>query len=439
LWLTALEDGSAPRWYLGYACAGLAVLTKGLVALVFIGGAALVYVALSGDWRRWREFRLIRGFLLMVAIAAPWHVFAAVRNQHFLWFYFINEHVLRFLGRRYPKDYSKLPAYAYWTLHLVWLFPCSFFAPAVIRRWWRHFRERGITPLSFAERTALLCVVWSGLVLLFFAVSTNQEYYTFPAYAPLLMLTAAALARDNEDMRAKRWITSSYVALAVVAVVAAAALGAGLWQSRHLPFQADIGSVLMDRDVAGNTLSMSKFFDLTGNSFAALRLPAAIAAVSLLFGAVIALALRLKRRQQAALWALGCMMAGFLFAAHLALVRFGPYMSSKQLADAIAREATPADAVMIYGDQAYGSSLLFYLQRPIYLVNGRTTSMEFGSRYPDAPRIFLDDADLRAAWRGPRRVFLFVPPERRSQVEKVLPEAAKVYAESSGKLVFTNR
>jgi hypothetical protein len=28
---------------------------------------------------------------------------------------------------------------------------------------------------------------------------------------------------------------------------------------------------------------------------------------------------------------------------------------------------------MIYGDQAFGSSLLFYLRRRIYLVYGRTT------------------------------------------------------------------
>ena len=51
-------------------------------------------------------------------------------NGHgFFWFYFINEHVLRFLGRRIPLDYNKLPGYLYWSLHLVWLFPWSLFVP----------------------------------------------------------------------------------------------------------------------------------------------------------------------------------------------------------------------------------------------------------------------------------------------------------------------
>ena len=64
---------------------------------------------------------------------------------------------------------------------------------------------------------------------------------------------------------------------AVAGVVAAAALGWGLWESRNLPFVADIGTLLAHRDVGGYTLSMSHFFDLTGPSFAALRLPAAMA------------------------------------------------------------------------------------------------------------------------------------------------------------------
>ncbi len=64
------------------------------------------------------------------------------------------------------------------------------------------------------------------------------------------------------------------------------------------------------------------------------------------------------------------------------------------------REQRRKTRVMIYGDQAFGSSLLFYLQRPIELVEGRTTSMWFGSTFPDAPKIYLTDADLQRDWSG---------------------------------------
>ena len=72
------------------------------------------------------------------------------------------------------------------------------------------------------------------------------------------------------------WLNGAQAVFAMAGVLAAAALGWGLWESRNLPFVADIGTLLAHRDVGGYTLSMSHLFDLTGPSFAALRLPAVI-------------------------------------------------------------------------------------------------------------------------------------------------------------------
>ena len=137
--LTGLEDHDPRRFYVTYAALALGVLTKGLIAPIFFLGAIIPYLLLTGTWRRWREFNLLPGVLLFLAIAAPWHILAGLRNPDhghpvgnipspgnvhgFFYFYFINEHVLRFLGKRYPHDYNKLPAILYWTLHLIWLAP----------------------------------------------------------------------------------------------------------------------------------------------------------------------------------------------------------------------------------------------------------------------------------------------------------------------------
>jgi 4-amino-4-deoxy-L-arabinose transferase-like glycosyltransferase len=432
--LTALEERAEPwRWYAGYVSMALAVLTKGLVALVIVSGTAVIYLAVSGDWRRWREFRLLTGTALLLAVAAPWHVMAGVQNPGFFWFYFVNEHLLRFLGRRYPADYNKLPAPAYWTLHLAWLFPWSAFAPALFRR------DKRQSGLDFAARTRMLCWAWAGLVLLFFSFSTNQEYYTFPAYLPILILLGGAVAQRDETDAGSRSMMASYAVLLLVGVAAASVLMWGLWTSRNLPFVPDVGEVLVQRGVGNYTLSMSHFFDLTAESFAALRLPGMLAVAALLLGPLVGLVFRIQRKPQAAVWSVGLGMATLLVAAHMALVRFEPYLSSKPLADKIAAVARPEDQVMIYGDQAFGSSLLFYLRRQVFLVNGRSTSMEFGSRYADAPRIFLEDTDLQRAWQGPQRVFLFVPADRRKEVEVVLPGTRYVVGERSGKVVWSNR
>jgi len=433
--LLALEHGKESRlWYASYTFLALAVLAKGLVAIIFVGGTLLAYLIATGEWKRWREFRLFTGTLLFLLIAAPWHILAGLRNHGFFWFYFVNEHLLRFLGKRYPKDYNKLPAIAYWTLHFVWLFPWSLFLARVIENLRERAKQRVPSEWSFADRTRMICLVWSGLILVFFAISTNQEYYTFPAYLPLLLLAADALASDRFG---SRWSKVAYVALTVLGTAGGVALIAGVWESRHLPVPLDLGSVLADRQVAGNTLAMSKFFDLTGPAFAGLRLPALLAAFALLLGPLMAL-LSYRRSPRTAVWTLATTSAVFLFAAHIALVRFGPFMSSRILAEQIKQEMQPGDQVMIYGDQAFGSSLIFYLQRQVLLVKGRSTSLLWGSKYPDAPHVFLTDEDLLRAWQESRRVFLFVPNEQQTRVKSLLGDTAYSFAQVSGKEIVSN-
>jgi 4-amino-4-deoxy-L-arabinose transferase-like glycosyltransferase len=442
---TALQDGDAWRWYGGYASLALAVMTKGLLAIVVVGLALLVYAAISGEWRRWREFHLFTGSLLFLAIAAPWHILAGIRNPHFFWFYFVNEHFMRFLGKRIPKDYNKQTNSLYWTLHLVWLFPWSLYLPVALRRpvgdWWAR-RKSDVPktprpPLSFRSRTVILCWAWAGVTLVFFSFSTNQEYYTFPAYLPILLLIAERLASE-EETGSRRWLVWSAGVLAVICVAVSAVLGMGLWSSRHLPFVPDIGTVLATPNLAAETLSMGHMLDLTGESFAALRLPAILAAIVLLIGPAIAFWLRRRGAQMAATWSTAVTMAVFLIAAHIALVRFDPFLGSQKMAEQIAPELKPSDLVMIYGDESFGASLLFYLRRPIELVNGNTTSMWWGSTYPDAPHIFFNDPDLLQAWNSATRVFLFVPQHQRAKVEALLPGPLRVASEVSGKVIFVN-
>ena len=472
--LTALEDRNPNRFYLCYASLAFALLAKGLIAPVFFLAAALPYIALTGDWRRWREFHLLSGSLLFLAIAAPWHVMAAIRNPDhghpvgnvpspghvhgFLYFYFINEHVLRFLGKRYPHDYNKQPWWVFWAGHAAWLFPWCLFFPAALKRAWNNRRlfwgdlhlkhsnslhflaRRGSEQSSlqavalvakqvrFRTRTSLLLALHAGFILLFFSLSTNQEYYTWPAYFGLLLLTAGSLANMEEasdrESDHRPWLLVAHTVFAVIGVASAGALLYGLWASRKLPFVSDIGTLLAHRGVGDYSLSMSHFFDLTGPSFAALRLPAAIAAVALLAGPLLALVLRRRGHGFESTVSVAFTAAAFLVAAHIALVRFEPLLSSRAMADTINRitagqPATPGQLI-VYGDQANASSVIFYTHRQALLVNGRSSSMIWGSFYPDVPHIFIEDADLAGAWGHGERHFLVVPPESDAHVQALL-------------------
>jgi 4-amino-4-deoxy-L-arabinose transferase-like glycosyltransferase len=488
--LKSLEPGHTsgtlvPYPYLMWTALALAILTKGLVAIVFLVATALLYLALTGEYRNWHRLKPFAGALLLLAIAAPWHILAGLRNgggmngHGFFWFYFINEHVLRFLGRRIPRDYNKLPGYLYWSLHLVWLFPWSLFLPLAVidmrsrlRRSCAHSHvglseQRSESPyisraaarvggvvhnLTQPQRTTLLLSLFSGLVLLFFSLSTNQEYYTFPAYLPLLMLLALSLARAEQsstlEPNSNLYLSFAHVAFTALGLLISAALAYGLWTSRHLTYVPDIGDLLAHRGVGDYTLSMSSLFDLTGPSFAALRLPAALALAAFAIGPAVAWLLRTRRRHLAATTAIALTSAVFLIAAHIALVRFRPMLSSQNFAETIERlestgQISRDNTLLLYGDQAYGSSIPFYLNRPLsrpaLLVDGRSSSMLFGSTFPDAQGLFLTSAQLLAQWgTGPRKL-LFVPLERRDEVDRLLGPRQVVLEETSGKALITDR
>ena len=501
LWcfLTGFESRRPARFYVMWAALALATLTKGLVAPVFFVAAAVPFLALSGLWRRWRELKPVTGTLLFLAIAAPWHVMAGLANPdqghpvgnhptpgnvHGFWyFYFLNEHVFRFLGTRFPHDYNRLPALWFWLAHLVWLFPWSLFLPAVVAAAWRtrqqwlaHLRPDAgqtvdfyldyaarddvasyVARLKFRVRTGWLLGLYSAFVLLFFSISTNQEYYTFPAWPALLILIAGVLA-GTEEQRASdegkpllstAWLTGAQAVFGVLGVVAAAALGWGLWESRGLPFVSDIGTLLAHRDVGGYTLATSHFFDLTGPSFAALRLPAGLALATLLVGPALSWALRVRRKPVAATTALGLTAAVFLIAAHIAFARFEPMLSSKQLADTIVAKGQPGDAFIIYGDQSDASSVVFYthdfLQKPAYVVmppcspHGTGSSLLWGSCWPDAPRIFLSEDELAKSWGTGARKWLFAQDTNQPKVEQLLAGRLCPVQSIADKALWTDR
>src|SRR5262249_24958635 len=171
---------------------------------------------------------------------------------------------------------------------LVWLFPWSLYLPAAIRT---AMDIRTESSTDFRARTRLLCWILAGLVLVFFAISTNQEYYTLPAYLPLLMLVADGIARSEQvDCREgirKGWLRWSSGAMVMIGIGGGVVLLTLLWKSRQLPFEPDIGNVLAKHNMDTDTLSLSHVLDLSYQSFAALRLPAALAAVTLLLAPAV--------------------------------------------------------------------------------------------------------------------------------------------------------
>ena len=419
------------------ATLGIGLLIKGLIALVAPIGGVLLYLAMTRQLfsrQVWKRLHVATGAAIMLAIAAPWHVLATVRmppyfdftlhsgprEYHgFFWFYFINEHVLRFLNLRYPRDYDTVPRAAFWLLHLVWLFPWSVFFPAV---WGLRFQ-----PTDRAAQTRLLALCWTGFLLLFLTFSTTQEYYSMPVYPALALLLGCAMAGES------RWLRAGLRLAGTTCVLAVAAIALILYSVRGVPTPGDISRALEQHPEA-YTLSLGHIGDLTLASFAYLRLPLIVAAVAFLIGAVGAWTLRGQR----AFLALALMMVVFFHATHLALRTFDPYLSSRPLAEALLR--VPAGRLIVNGAYYVFSSVFFYTNRPALLLNGRVTNLEYGSNAPGSARVFIDDRQFAALWAQPERSYVLTTKEDLPHL-LVSVGAAQLHevAESGGKFLLANQ
>ena len=456
-WLTEQEDGPPTRracWGYAAACA-LNVLSKGLIGLVFPVGIVGVHLLLTRGWRpawaRVRSLHPVSSAAVFLAIAVPWHVLIALANPghgdpghlarvggHWVvpyptdgnvhgwaWFYFVNEQVYRYLNIRVPHDYDTSPLLLFYGLIVVWLMPWSAMLPWVFGQ--------------VRERTNLLLAIWAALPLLFFSLSTRQEYYVLPSLPPMMLLAAKLLEQANGVGRAEVALRrAGWVLLAAGATAA----GVCLWLIAHTrtPAPGTDLATLLQRNPDDYALSFGHFLDLNGPALGLFRGPLALTAAALLAGGVGHWALRRRGRPHAATLALAGSAFAFLGAAHWGLATFAPVLSSYALAEAIAPQVRPEDLVAIHGEYEAGSTLGFYLRRnDLHIVEGRSSNLWYGSFFPDAPKIFETRESLAAKWAGAQRIFLWQDPGDRERPVVRLPGPVYVVARGGGKEILSNR
>jgi len=312
----------------------LGVLTKGLIGAVFPLAIVAIYLLLTRGPRaacaRIRQLHPLSSLAVFLAIAVPWHVLIALANptqghpaalvfaKHhwlvplptdgnvhgWLWFYFVNEQLLRYLNLRLPRDYDTVPLWLFWSLSLLWLAPWSAFLLNAIR--YGTIKPFGEDAPERRAKAPLLLLLWALVPLLFFSLSTRQEYYVLPSLPALAILIAGWLVQDSDwqpiTPRAKKirraLLRATALLVALGATFAAAALAFLLHTSAPDP-HADLAS-LLQQNPADYALSMGHFLDLNAHALALFRLPLTLAAVALLLGPLASYLLRRRSRPHAA-------------------------------------------------------------------------------------------------------------------------------------------
>jgi hypothetical protein len=437
--LRALDEAEPHPQFWAFMLAaslGLGLLLKSLIGVLFPLAAGVIYLSISHQLfsaATWRRLRPFRGLLIILLIAAPWHILATLRNppyfaftlyggpgqyHGFLWFFFINEQLLRFLNLRYPRDYNTVPRLYFWLLHFVWLFPWSVYFPAIAKLCFK--------PYDRAGRTRLLALCLAGFVLIFFTFSTTQEYYSMPCYPALALLLGSAMATGGV------WIQRGTRALSLIGACAGIATLTLFFLTRHMPAPGDISQALSQHPGAYK-LSLGHMQDLTLASFAYLRLPLLAAAVAFCLGALATW----KFAGHRAFLAAALMMILFFHAARLAMAVFDPFMSSRPLAEAILK--SPPGTLIIDHHYYTFSSIFFYTNRTALLRNGRFFNLEYGGYAPGAPDVFVDDMQFKDLWLKQERAYIVARESIVPQLESLVGDAnLDLVLASGGKVVLTN-
>ncbi|HEX7286562.1 MAG TPA: glycosyltransferase family 39 protein [Candidatus Angelobacter sp.] len=462
--LTSLEQSDRGQQPANWICWGIAatmalnVLTKGLIGLVFPIGTIFLYLLLTRNLRHLLRLRLFSSFVVFLLIAAPWHLLAGLRNpaqgatKGFFWFYFVNEHFLRYLNKRFPADYDTVPLWLFWGLMLVWLVPWTAFIVQALR-------QVPVKPVALAngltpcQRGTLLFALWPFLILLFFSFSSRQEYYVMPGLPGLALLLGGWLACeasspvDSTERRGGR--ISSLVLILIGAAACIACVGLA-WQAKAPPKNYDIAE-LLKKNPQDYALSFGHFLDLTPQAMGAFKVPLLVTGIAFAVGAMLNWLLRRRNSAFAANMVLAVMTVILLFQAHSGLVSFSPVLSSKVLAQAIESHWQPGAVIEGNGDYEAFSSVNFYTRRQIRILNGRCNNIWYGSTFPDAPQVFDDDASFEALWRSEKPVFLLTDANaqpsagakseecpQKMRLPGYVDPASCVLARWGGKVVLTN-
>ena len=357
---------SARGWIaVAWAAMALAVLSKGLIGIVFTGAAVFFHCVLRRDFSVLRRLGWAYGVPIFLAIAAPWFVAVSRANPEFAHFFFVHEHFERFLTtehRRIEPWWYFLPIVA------VGFLPWAFAMPAAIASAWRSEAGRRFQPL----RVALL---WCAFVVAFFSASGSK----LPAYVlPVFPILAIVLGRYLVEAAPRRLALWAWLGAALAIPIAIAAFG-------------------MDRDprdawtAAMYTAAKPWAFGGAGVLFAGCAGAALLLARGRRWFALIAVAL-------ASLLLIDCIEDGY--------EQLSPRQSGERVAQAMKPWLTPG--TRLYSVNHYDHTVPFYIRRTLTLVNYRD---EFETGLQAEPGLALWDTDeFEDEWLRPGDALAIMQP-----------------------------
>jgi 4-amino-4-deoxy-L-arabinose transferase-like glycosyltransferase len=417
-------------WWLmaGWAFIALSTLSKGihgmLIPIVALSCTAWVRPSMRSIWRRF----LLRpeGWILFLAVLAPWYLFTEWRYPGFLGDHFFNEQIGSALSRRFPADSDRVPLWIFWPEHLVLLFPISLLFPAAVRASLQRRKDRR----PWLNEEEALLFFWFLVAALGISFANVQDYYLMIAWPPIAIWMAWAVTRNA--------ISYKWAAL-IVSSLGVSGLGVALFLTVT---RGDLSRRLSNSSsLIGDTI-LNVFQVLSPSAWAGfVPLLGAASAAALAAGIFVFLADR-QARPERCLAGFAFLMAALFSLGTRAMQLVEDEFSSAKIAALIDARAGSGSMVIAQGDPNEKTTLFFYLHRPVWWVDGHP-NIEFATRTLGIGRDhYLTRPQVATAWRETNQVFLVIEGETLAEWKTYLamaPSQSTPIGTSGSRLILRNR
>jgi 4-amino-4-deoxy-L-arabinose transferase-like glycosyltransferase len=175
------------NYYLAYAFAGLAVLAKGPVGILFPGAILFLYVLVTRQFKLLLKIKLPTGMLLFFLIALPWYiVMYQIHGNVFLDTFIGFHNITRFTSPEHPETVFW---YYYIPVLLIGFFPWTAILFQSVWNSLKNARDNEYNSLLFLN-------IWAFFIFLFFSVSqTKLVSYILPMYPPMAIIAGWYISR----------------------------------------------------------------------------------------------------------------------------------------------------------------------------------------------------------------------------------------------------
>jgi len=366
--------------YIFYALAGLATLAKGPAAVILLGVTILIFIITEKKFSFLRELKWIKGMAIYGIIVLPWIIAISLREKEFLYFFIIDQHILRFATTQHKRSG---PFYYFLPVLIGGMFPWSIFIPRSIIKLWQ-------------KRELRLFIIWSAVVFGFFSMSGSKlPPYILPVF-PAFSLVLGSFFYENRNNYAGR--TREIIIFVAIFAVFCLPVFLRIYQ----PFLEWLGTVSEDApEIAANL----KFFSIGISSLSATVLCMFCLKKFNRYSTIFLILLGLS-------FSFVCMIMGFN------INTIDRLKTSKELAIAANQRRGAFDYLVNY--DVYEQTFLFYTKSRLVLAN-HMGELKMGSKYDDAKDYFISEADFIQLLSSDKKVLFVTKENKINRLQEMVP------------------